>query len=331
MVIAKVIASESAASVDFARSTPFGAEVFQGLTSTPKTLSPWLFYDELGSALFERITELPEYYVTRTERGIFAAHAAGIIEAAAGAERLALLELGAGTASKTGLLLRAAALRQGAVDYHAIDVSESALNEAKRHLEREIPGVEVHTRVADYTEGLGLLEAPALRKLVLYIGSSIGNFEPRAACELLSAVRAELARGDRLLLGADQVKEESLLLAAYDDAQGVTAEFNLNVLWRINRELVADFTPGAWAHEARWNARESRIEMHLCSRAKQRVHVQQLDLTIECAAGETIHTENSYKYTDARILNLLEQAGFALQQQWKDDRGWFGVYLAEAV
>ena len=331
MVIAKDFISPSSSSVADARPSPLGAEVLKGLTATPKSLSPWLFYDQRGSTLFEQITGLPEYYLTRTERGIFAAHAAQIIEQAAGGERLAMLELGAGTASKTGLLLRAATAHQCAVDYYAIDVSESALEEAKRHLEREISGVHVHTRVADYTEGLGLIDAPGLRKLVLYIGSSIGNFEPRAACELLTAVRAELAHGDRLLLGADQVKEEKLLLAAYNDAQGVTADFNLNVLWRINRELDADFMPGMWEHEAHWNARESRIEMHLCSRVQQLVQFAKLDLAIEFAADETIHTENSYKFTDAGLLALLEHAGFALRQKWKDDRGWFGVYLAEAV
>ncbi len=331
MVTAKALASPSDSSVDLARLSPLGAEVLKGLTAAPKSLSPWLFYDERGSTLFEQITELPEYYLTRTERAIFDMHAAEVIDEAAGAERLAVLELGAGTASKTGLLLRAAVEHQGTVDYYAIDVSESALAEAERHLEREIPGVHVHTRVADYTEGLGLIEAPGLRKLVLYIGSSIGNFEPHAARALLTAVRAELAVGDRLLLGADQVKEQSLLLAAYNDAQGVTAGFNSNVLWRINRELDADFRPAAWEHEARWNARESRIEMHLCSRAAQAVQLAKLDLTVEFAAGETIHTENSYKFTDAGILALLEYTGFALRREWKDDRGWFGVYLAEAV
>ncbi len=331
MVTAKAPVLSSVSSVDSARLSPLGAEVFQGLQATPKTLSPWLFYDDRGSALFERITELPEYYVTRTERGIFAEHAAEIIKEAAGPERLALLELGAGTASKTGLLLSAAAAHQGVVDYYAIDVSESALEEAKRHLEREIPGVQVHTRVADYTEGLGQIDAPGPRKLVLYIGSSIGNFEPHAARALLAAVRGELKEGDRFLLGADQVKDESLLLAAYNDAQGVTADFNRNVLRRINRELDADFAPEAWEHEARWNAPESRIEMHLCSRARQLVQLPKLDLAVECAAGETIHTENSYKFTDTGVVALLEHAGFALRSKWKDDRGWFGVYLAEAV
>ncbi len=317
-------------SIESARDTALGSEVFQGLTTTPKTLSPWLFYDEQGSALFEQITELPEYYVTRTERAILSAHAGEIIREAASGERLALVELGAGTASKTGLLLEAAAQQQGTVDYYAIDVSESALIEARRHLQAEIAGVHVHIRVADYTEGLGQIAAPGMRKLVLYIGSSIGNFEPGDATALLRAVRGELAPGDHLLLGADQAKDEGTLLAAYDDAEGVTAAFNKNVLRRMNRELGADFELAAFTHQARWNGAKSRIEMHLCSERTQPVRIPALDLSLDFAAGETIHTENSYKFTDTRILAMLRDAGFALRREWKDERGWFAVYLAEA-
>ena len=315
--------------IESARETPLGAEVWRGLTANPKTLSPWLFYDERGSSLFEQITDLPEYYVTRTERSIFATHADEIVSQAAGDRRLAVLELGAGTASKTGLLLAAAVARQGSVDYYPIDVSESALAEARRHLELELAAVRVHTRVADYTEGLGQIEAPGMRKLVLYIGSSIGNFEPADATALLTAVRNELNPGDHLLLGADQVKDEQTLLAAYNDAQGVTAAFNINVLERINAELGAGFDLDAFAHEARWNS--PRIEMHLRSKRRQSVEIPALDLTVDFAAGETIHTENSYKFTDARLLVMLQQAGFALRRQWKDEQRWFGVYLAEAV
>ena len=306
------------------------AEVLKGLSATPKTLSPWLFYDSRGSELFEQITQLPEYYLTRTERGIFAAYADAIVAEAAGSERLAVLELGAGTASKTGLLLAAAARYQGSVDYYAIDVSESALAEAKRHLEAELPDVRVHIRIADYTEGLGQVEAAGLRKLVLYIGSSIGNFEPRDATALLCAVRAELAPGDTLLVGADQSKDRAALLAAYDDAQGVTARFNGNVLTRINRELGGNFNFDAFEHEAWWNESAQRIEMHLRSRVVQSVYLAALDRTFHFAAGETIHTENSYKFTDSSILVMLGDAGFTLRREWKDERGWFAVYLAEA-
>ena len=282
--------------------------------------------------MFERITELPEYYVTRTERALFAAHAGEMIFHAADEHRLAIIELGAGTASKTGLLLAAAMAHQNALDFYAIDVSETALMLAKQHLEQEIPGVRVHARVGDYTEGIGQLEADAdLRKLVLYIGSSIGNFEPHDACEVLAAVRRELSPGDQLLLGADQVKDERVLLAAYDDAEGVTAAFNLNVLARINRELGGDFAPEDWAHEARWNRGEQRIEMHLRSRCRQTVEIAGLGLLLDFAAGETIHTENSYKFTDTSVGALLSGAGFRMRRTWKDAREWFAVYLAEAV
>jgi dimethylhistidine N-methyltransferase len=315
------------------RHTPFGYEVFRGLTATPKTLSPWLFYDAEGSNLFEQITELPEYYVTRTERAIFAEHADAIIALAAGEQGhpLTAIELGAGTASKTGLLLEAEVRRSGTVDYYAIDVSESALNEAKEHLEGELSGVRVHTRVADYTEGLGQIDAEqGARKLVLYIGSSIGNFELHDAEALLSDVRSQLAPGDCLLLGADLVKDPELLEAAYDDAAGVTAAFNRNVLARINRELGADFPLERFEHRALWNPTLSRIEMHLVCTSDQRVHIPALDLTLQFAEGETIHTENSYKFTDSTIFELLDGAGFELRREWKDERQWFGVYMAIA-
>ncbi|RRA48618.1 L-histidine N(alpha)-methyltransferase [Acidipila sp. EB88] len=313
------------------RNTVLGSEVLAGLTHDPKTLSPWLFYDERGSALFEQITDLPEYYVTRTERSIFAQHAPEIVARAASGERLAVIELGAGTASKTGLLLSATAAQQGSVEYYPIDVSESALVEAKRHLERTLADVHVHTRVGDYTDGLGRIDAPGMRRLVLYIGSSIGNFEPADATTLLRAVRAELSPGDQLLLGADQHKAEPLLLAAYNDAQGITAAFNSNVLHRINRELGANFDVDAFRHEARWNAPKSRIEMHLCSTRAQTVQIPSLGISVHFAAGETIHTESSYKFTDQQVLSILHEAGFALRQEWKDAQGWFGVYLAEAI
>jgi L-histidine N-alpha-methyltransferase len=308
--------------------TALASEVLSGLTSEPKTLSPWLFYDEAGSALFERITELPEYYLTRTERGIFAACADDIVRTAAAGERLAVIELGAGTASKTGLLLSATTQMQGSADYFAIDVSESALIAAKRHLEQEIPNLHVHLRVADYTEGLGQIDVLGSRKLVLYIGSSIGNFEPAQAVDLLRGVREQLAPGDQILIGADQIKDSGLLLAAYNDAAGVTAAFNRNVLVRINRELGADFDLKAFTHEARWNNELARIEMHLRSEREQVVEIAALGVQIRFAGGETIHTENSYKFDADRAHQVLSEAGLTLERTWTDAAGWFAVYLA---
>ena len=311
-------------------SSPIAAEVFNGLSERPKSLSPWLFYDEAGSRLFEAITELPEYYVTRTERQILAEHADEIILAAAGGRDLSLIELGAGTATKTGLLLDAAVRLQGSITYHPIDVSETALEEARTRLEAELPEVTVEPIVADYTEGLRQNHAASAagRRLVLYIGSSIGNFSPADAVEVLRGVRTQLAAGDCLLLGADMVKDTDMLLAAYDDAAGVTAEFNKNLLVRINRELDGNFNPHFFRHQARWNDEHSRIEMHLESLLPQRVAVRALDMEVRFSRGETIHTENSYKFTDQRVLSLLTRAGFRLRQQWSDANRWFTVYLA---
>lgn len=322
------------ASVDLLSALPshmvaLASEVVSGLTREPKTLSPWLFYDEAGSALFEQITELPEYYLTRTERGIFAACAVEVVRTAANGERLAVIELGAGTASKTGLLLSATTQLQGSADYFAIDVSESALIEAKRHLEQEIPNLHVHLRVADYTDGLGQIDVPDARKLVLYIGSSIGNFEPEQAVDLLRGVREQLASGDQILIGADQVKDSEVLLAAYNDAAGVTAAFNRNVLVRINRELGANFDLDTFTHEARWNNELARIEMHLRSEREQVIEIGALGVKIHFAQGETIHTENSYKFNADRAHQILNEAGLSLERTWTDAEGWFAVYLAQ--
>jgi len=241
-----------------AAQTAVGAEVLRGLSSRPKSLSPWLFYDAEGSRLFEEITELPEYYVTRAEREIFANYADDII-AATGGGNLRLFELGAGTASKTGLLLQAALRRQDRLVYHAIDISESALVEATERLQRDFPGVTVEPLVADYTDGLGnagqLLPHRLAdeRRLFLYIGSSIGNFEATHALRILRDVRRQLMPGDALLLGTDLVKDRQIMLDAYDDAAGVTAAFNKNVLTRINRELGSNFNLQLFRHRSRWN------------------------------------------------------------------------------
>jgi L-histidine N-alpha-methyltransferase len=312
-------------------SSPIAVEVLSGLSDRPKTLSPWLFYDRAGSQLFEEITELPEYYVTRTEREILAEHADEIVSAAAEGRELSMIELGAGTATKTGLLLNAAVGLQGSVTYYPIDVSETALEEARTRLEAELPEVTVEPIVADYTEGMRQNSAvSAGRRLVLYIGSSIGNFSPTDAVDVLRSVRSQLVAGDCLLLGTDMVKDTGMLLAAYDDAVGVTARFNMNVLVRINRELDANFDTELFRHRARWNEEQSRIEMHLESLMAQRVAIRGLDMAVRFDRGETIHTENSYKFSDEQVMGLLTRAGFRLRQQWSDENKWFTVYLAAA-
>lgn len=323
-----------AAVLPAAQQSPLGAEVLRGLTAQPKSLSPWLFYDERGSQLFEQITELPEYYLTRTERAIFGTHAAAILAAAAEDANLTLIELGAGTASKTGLLLRAALARQPQLTYRAIDVSASALSAARESLAQNFPTLAIDTRVRDYTEGLGDLPSrriPNSRRLVLYIGSSIGNFDTQDAESLLTSIRAQLTPGDRILLGVDHVKPLAPLLAAYNDAAGVTAAFNLNVLTRINRELGANFHLDRFQHRALFNAAHSRMEMHLVSTRAQQVSIPALDLDLDFAPEESIHTENSYKFTPESAAALLASGNFTVTHSWTDPQHWFGVYLATAI
>jgi len=307
-------------------------EALSGLTAKRKTLPPWLFYDERGSQLFERITALPEYYLTRTERGIFAANADEIFLGIDSPVTIA--ELGAGTAAKTGILLTAAARFQPEVLYQPIDVSASALDEACAAIASNIPGVIVQSMVANYlTEPFTLLRPEDHRILALYIGSSIGNFSPQEATAILRNLREHLEPGDSLLLGADLApgphKSVATLLAAYDDAAGVTAEFNKNILARLNRELDANFDLDNFAHRARWNAADSRIEMHLESLAPQTVLIA--GERIGFAAGETIHTENSYKFTAAALAALFASANFVPARTWHDADCRFAVTLAEAV
>jgi L-histidine N-alpha-methyltransferase len=308
------------------------AAVSEGLLSRPKWLPSWLFYDAAGSRLFDQITELPEYYVTRTERAILEQRAEEIVQRAADGQALRIVELGAGSCDKTRLLLRAAVDRQDTLVYEPVDVSATALMEAQERLESEISGLLVSPRIADYTRDFALEPpSPGERRLVLYIGSSIGNFEPSEAQRLLSGLRAALVSGDALLLGVDMVKDRDTLLAAYDDAAGVTAAFNRNILARINRELGADFDPEAFRHRAVWNRFRSRIEMHLGNQLPQTVKIPSLDLRLEFQAGETIHTENSYKYQPRQAETMLRAAGFAPEETWTDEKGWFSVCLARAV
>jgi dimethylhistidine N-methyltransferase len=313
-------------------SDKIASSVYEGLMSTPKWLPSWLFYDAAGSRLFDQITQIPEYYVTRTERAILQKHAAEIVSCAAGQNALRLVELGAGSADKTRLLLTAAVDRQDTVFYEPVDVSASALVEAQIRIENEIPGVLVCPRVQDYTHDLELdATLPSERRLVLYIGSSIGNFEPGESLMLLERVRASLDPGDCLLLGVDLVKDEAVLQAAYDDAAGVTAAFNRNMLVRLNRELDADFGPETFAHRAVWNPAHSRMEMHLVSETRQTVWIPAIDVRVNFEAGESIHTENSYKYQQGAAEALLQKAGFVHEVTWTDENEWFAVCLARAV
>lgn len=308
--------------------SPIAQDVFSGLTRTPKALPPKLFYDAEGSQLFELITELPEYYLTRTEGSILKQFAGEMVEAA-GSE-ITLVELGAGSATKTRTLIRELLKRQRRVQFYPIDVSHSALEDAARSLNGDFPGLELHPVVADYSQGLDGIANSAGRKLVLYLGSSIGNFEPMQAGAVLHSVRNSLRPGDALLLGTDLVKSEKVLIPAYDDAQGVTARFNKNMLARINRELGGDFDLAAFKHLAIWNPKCSRVEIYLESLCEQTVTIDALGLRVQFAAGERMHTENSYKFTPHMVRSILNMGGFQMEQSWTDRREWFALHLARA-
>jgi dimethylhistidine N-methyltransferase len=305
-------------------------EVRRGLIARPRSLSPWMFYDAEGSRLFERITTLPEYYPTRTERAILAGNADAIV-ARAHDDRslpLRLVELGAGTASKTCILLEAALRLSDDVVYVPVDVCSNALELACENVECALPEVRVQPIVRNYVTHPLQLEPFDGTTLALYIGTSIGNFSPEEARLILRNLRAQLQTGDALLLGTDMVKDEPTLLAAYDDSDGITAAFNLNILRRLNRELGADFDAGCFRHRVLWNSIESRIEMHLESTQEQDVSIEDADLDLHFMPRETIHTENSYKFTDRGIRSLLNESGFETRGAWKDSHGWYALTLA---
>jgi dimethylhistidine N-methyltransferase len=314
------------ATVPYVERPAIADDVERGLTATPKSLPARLFYDARGSELFEQITRLPEYYLTRTERAIFEQHGDAMIAAAGSG--LAIVELGAGTAEKTEILLRAALKRQFSLTYYPVDVSSAALDIADERLAQALPRLRVKPIVADYTQGLAELRRISGRKLVLSIGSSIGNFDLREAAAILRRIAEGLSAGDALLLGTDLVKRASVLRAAYNDAAGVTAAFNLNLLERINRELGADFALRNFRHDAVWNPAASRIEMYLVSLREQRIWIPAIGTTIQFREGERIHTENSYKFTHEMARELLRDAGFELQRSWSDRDELFAVHLA---
>ncbi|MFF1442292.1 L-histidine N(alpha)-methyltransferase [Streptomyces sp. NPDC058295] len=299
------------------------ADVQRGLTDTPKTLPPKWFYDAHGSELFEQITELPEYYPTRAEREILVDRA-GEIAAAAGARTL--VELGSGSSEKTRYLIDALT---GLDTYVPVDVSESALTQAGQALIAERPGLDVHALIADFTAALALPDTPGPR-LVAFLGGTIGNLLPAERALFLASVRALLAPGDTLLLGTDLVKDEGVLVRAYDDAAGVTAAFNKNVLSVVNRELGADFDPAAFDHVALWDAGNEWIEMRLRSRTAQTVKIPALDLAVDFAAGEELRTEVSAKFREEGVRTELAAAGLELSHWWTDGAGRFALSLSTA-
>ena len=312
-----------------ARSGPdpdFARSVLAGLAAEPKGFEPKYFYDAAGSALFERIMETPEYYPTRTEIAILKAAGPEIADAIG--PQAILIEPGSGAGLKTRLLL--AALDRPKI-FAPIEISGEHLHEAMDAMRPDFPGLDITPIVGDFTAEIAL--PAALRppsdgaRLLFFPGSTIGNFEPQVAGELLARFRARLAV-DRLLIGFDLEKDPARLIAAYDDAAGVTAAFNKNLLERVNRELGGDFDPDAFDHQARWNAAEGRIEMHLVSRRAQSVSL--LGRRFAFTAGESIHTENSYKFSEKRFETLAAKAGWSLERRWTDDEGLFCVALMTA-
>ncbi|MEV6996150.1 L-histidine N(alpha)-methyltransferase [Streptomyces sp. NPDC093982] len=299
------------------------ADVLKGLTSTPKTLPPKWFYDAQGSELFEKITELPEYYPTRAEREILVDRA-GEIAAATGARTL--VELGSGSSEKTRYLIDALT---GLHTYVPVDVSESALTLAGHALIAERPELDVHALIADFTGGLALPDTPGPR-LVAFLGGTIGNLLPAERAAFLASARSLLSPGDALLLGTDLVKDERVLVEAYDDAAGVTAAFNKNVLAVIDRELGADFDPAAFDHVAVWDADHEWIEMRLRSRTAQTVKVPALGLAVDFAAGEDMRTEVSAKFRKEGVRAELSAAGLELAHWWTDGEGRFALSLSVA-
>lgn len=297
------------------------------LTSRPKSLPPKWFYDKTGSELFERITELPEYYPTRAEASILAPYAAEIVSRARAS---VLVELGSGSSTKTRMLLSALV---GVCDhprYVALDVSESALRGAAASLAADYPALVVDAVRADFEHDLALDDVPG-HKLVAFLGGTIGNFEPGPRAAFLAGLRSALAPGDRFLLGADLVKSPAVLVPAYDDAAGVTAAFNLNVLSVLNQVLGADFDVSGFEHVAVWDEQQEWIEMRLRSLRAQTVQVPVLGLSVAFDAGEQMRTEISAKFTRDRVEAELGAAGFAPDGWWTDDAGLFSLSLWDAV
>ncbi len=302
------------------------AAVRAGLTAPDKRLPCRLFYDAAGSALFEEICALPEYYLTRAEDEILRARAVEI--AAAVPPGATVVELGSGRATKTRLLLDAALRRAPAVRYVAIDISRPALEDSARGLLGDHPGLSILAIAAEYDEGLRLLaDVGAEPKLMLWLGSNVGNLDRAAAARFLAQLRAAMGPEDRFVLGVDLRKDRTVLERAYDDAQGVTARFNLNLLARLNRELGAAFDLSAFAHRAHYDDAAGRIEMYLVSTRPQRVALGRLGIDVDFDAGEAIHTEDSYKYSAPEIDALARAAGFAVERRWSDARHRFSVNL----
>jgi len=315
--LSNYLAADSAAKV-------LRSDVLEGLTATPKSLPPKWFYDSVGSDLFDQITRLPEYYPTRTEAQILRDHSAQIASAS-GADTL--VELGSGTSEKTRMLLNALRDSGSLRRFIPFDVDAGVLNAAGVAIQAEYPGVEIDAVCGDFEEHLGKIPWIG-RRLVAFLGSTIGNLTPGPRAEFLSALSDTLQPGDSLLLGTDLVKDARRLVRAYDDSAGVTAAFNRNVLAVVNRELGADFDLAAFEHVARWNTAEERIEMWLRASSVQRVRIGALNMAVSFAAGEEMLTEVSCKFRPEAVTAELAAAGLRQTHWWTDPAGDFGLSLS---
>lgn len=325
----------------------FANDVATCLTSKNKRLNPKYLYDHMGSKLFEQICLQPEYYLTRTEASLLKRHAPDITNLVGG--NIRIIELGSGSSSKTAILLRFLSSQKKRIYYFPIDISASILMESARTLKSQFPNASIIAIRSDYNTGIDRATAKCMAtdgeeeqkknnnersnngspyaKLILFLGSSIGNFEPMAARSFLRSIRQRLFTNDFLLVGFDLQKDEFVLNAAYNDKAGITAKFNLNLLARINRELGGNFELGKFKHYAFYNREQHRIEMHIVSNTDQQVYIEALGKNFSFRKGDSIHTENSYKYSLGQISALAKDSGFRIEQGFTDEKRWFNVAL----
>lgn len=307
----------------------FKEEIKQGLTATPKTLPSKYFYNKIGDALFVQIMNLPEYYLTRSEFDIFKNKTQQLIDAF-GIDKnthFELIELGAGDGTKTKELLKVLDTQNYRFDYMPIDISANALAQLKNNLAKELPNVSVKTQQGDYFNVLHSLKENNNPKVMLFLGSNIGNMDDEIATEFIYNLGANLQKGDKLLLGADLIKSKEIVLPAYNDAQGITAKFNLNLLDRINTELNADFNTSQFKHQPEYNEAEGIAKSFIVSTHDQEVTVQQLNTTFHFKEGEKIHTEISRKYNDALIQQIIANTSFTLDTKIMDTNAYFADYI----
>lgn len=307
----------------------FAEAVADGLGSSPRTLPCRFLYDERGSLLFEDICELEEYYPTRTEAAILARHAADI--ASHFSVPITLAELGSGSSTKTRLLIEAFLASQGTLRYVPVDISGSILDQSARELLDSYEGLEIHAIASEYRVGLRHVGREIHRpKLIAWLGSNIGNFSREEATAFVQRIRESMSDGDHVLFGIDLRKDREILERAYDDAKGVTAAFNLNLLARVNRELGGEFLLERFEHRATWRPDEGRVKLDLVSRVDQEVRIRDLEMAVKFQAGEPIHTEDSYKYSLHEIDTLAADCGLRVVERWLDERSWFSLNLLAA-